>query len=547
LPRIAGQPPRSARLAGLAPSWPTRQRYPQPRRRRALLPPGTWAQLARTSSGWLASGGIGILVVDIGSSAVRGSVVLPDATVVARRQQPFRPAHPAPGLVELDAGALAKAVVEVSEACLAEVGRVEGVGVTNQRGTTVVWDAASGEPVGPALSWQDLRTAGTCLELRAEGLRLAPNESATKVAWLLDTYDPRRDRDLRFGTLDSWAVWVLSEGRAHVTDPGNAGVSGLLPTEQMLVGKAGLGWDAERLERFRVPLRAMPVIVPSSGHVAEATALPGAPPICGIAGDQQASLMGQGCTGTGDAKLTCGTGAFLDVNIGCSPPPFGASGKSGKYGCLPILAWQIGDELTWGVEGLGLSAGSALSWFVDGLGLSESAPGLGELAANCNDTGDVWFVPAPLGLATPQWDFGARSLLIGMTTGTGRPEVARAALRGVAHLCADLLEAAVADSGQRVERLRADGGMTGNDVFVQELADACRVPVEVSAEPEATSLGVGFLAGLAARTWTTLTDVERLARPRAVAEPSGPDRRERWRQAVERARRWLPELSAVEF
>jgi len=474
-------------------------------------------------------------------------VVLPDATVRARHQRPFRPTNPAPGLVELDAAALARALVEVASACLAEWGPVEGAAVTSQRGTTVVWDAATGQPVGPALSWQDLRTAGTCLQLQAEGLRLAPNESATKLAWLLDTYDPGRERDLRFGTLDTWAVWTLSEGRAHVTDPGNAGVSGLLPTEQMLVGQAGLGWDPERLARFRVPPTAMPKIVPSSGWVAEATALPGAPPICGLAGDQQASLLGQGCVKAGDAKLTCGTGAFLDVNIGASPPPFGAQGKSGEHGCLPILAWQVGSELTWGVEGLGLAAGSVLSWLVDDLQLIESAAESAAVAAACQDTGDVWFVPAPLGLAAPQWDFGARSLLIGMSAGTGRPEVVRAALRGVAHLCADLLEAAAADSGWQIGRLRADGRMTANEVFVQELADACGAPVEMSAELEATSLGAGFLAGLAVGTWSTLAEVAELAKPRAVVAPAGPDRRERWREAVSRARRWLPELSELKF
>jgi len=473
--------------------------------------------------------------------------VLPDATVVARHQLAARPAQPAPGLVELDARRLGEAVLDVARACLAEVGQVDAVGVANQRGTTVVWDARSAEPVGPALSWQDLRTAGTCLQLQAEGLRLAPNESATKVAWLLDTYDPKRERDLRFGTLDSWAVWVLSRGQAHITDPGNAGVSGLLPTEEMLAGKVGLGWGHERLERFRIPLGAMPKLVPSSGHLAQAAALPGAPPICGIAGDQQASLMGQGCTGAGDTKLTCGTGAFLDVNIGASPPPFGASGKSGAQGCLPIIAWQLGPQLTWGVEGFGISAGSALSWLVDDLGLCGDVAESANLAADCSDTGDVWFVPAPLGLATPRWDFGARSLLIGMSAGSGRPQVLRAALRGVAHLCADLLEAATSDSGQDIRRLRVDGGMSANEVFLQELADACRLPVEVSAELEATSLGAGFLAGLAVGTWSGLDEVAQLAKPRLVTEPAGPDRRARWKEAVSRALHWVPELSALRF
>lgn len=471
----------------------------------------------------------------------------PDGTVTARRQQPFTPSRPAPGLVELDASALGRAIVEVARSSLSEVGAVEGVGVTNQRGTTVLWDASTGEPVGPALSWQDLRSALTCLELQAEGLRLSPSESATKLAWLLDTYDPRRERDLRFGTLDTWAVWTLSQGHTHVTDPGNAGVSGLLPTEDMLAGKAELAWDPSRLERFRIPEATMPRIVASSGKVALASALPGSPPICGVAADQQASLMGQGCVRPGDAKATFGTGAFLDVNIGASPPPFGASGKSGRRGCLPVLAWGVGERLTWGVEALMLSAGSCLSWLVDDVALLSNPAESAEVAARCSDTGEVWFVPALIGLGTPQWDLGARSLFIGMSTGTGRPELVRAVLRGIAHRGADLLEAAEADSGLQVTHLRADGGMTANPVFVQELADACARPVEISAELEATSLGAAFLAGLSAGTWSNEQEVSRLAKARSVVEPSGPSRRERWKDAASRAGRWLPELSELNF
>ena len=471
----------------------------------------------------------------------------PDGTVTARRQRPFATGHPAPGLVELDAAALARDILAVARSCLDEAGAVEGVGVTNQRGTTVLWDASSREPVGPALSWQDLRTAGMCLELQAEGLRLSPSESATKLAWLLDTYDPGRERELRFGTLDTWAVWTLSEGRAHVTDPGNAGVSGLLPTEDMLAGRAGLAWDKSRLERFRIPESAMPAIVPSSGEVALASALPGRPPICGLAGDQQASLIGQGCVRPGDAKATFGTGAFLDVNIGAAPPPFGASGKSGAQGCLPVLAWDLGGQLTWGVEALMLTAGSCLSWLVDDVGLLSGPAESAEVASRCEDTGEVWFVPALMGLATPQWDLGARSLFIGMSSGTGRPQLVRAVLRGIAHRGADLLEAAQADSGLEVARLRADGGMTANPVFVQELADACARPVEISAELEATSLGAGFLAGLSTGTWSNEQDVAQLARPSSIVEPTGPDRRPRWKEASQRAVRWLPELSELTF
>jgi glycerol kinase len=452
-----------------------------------------------------------------------------------------------PGLVEMDGAFLARAVLEVARSCLDEAGPVAGVGITNQRGTTMVWDAGTGEPIGPALSWQDLRTAGTCLELQAEGLRLAPNESATKLAWLLDTYDQERRRDLRFGTLDTWVIWQLTGGRVHVTDPSNAAVTGLLPTEAVLAGTAPIAWDPSRLERFRVAEACLPALVPSSGTVAEATALPGAPVICGIAGDQQASLMGQGCVRPGDAKATFGTGAFLDVNIGGAPPRFANAGKRGESGCFPIIAWERDSAITWGVEGIMLSAGDAVSWLVDGLGLLSSVAESADVAGRCADTGDVFYVPAPLGLGTPYWDFGARPLLIGMSPGTGRPELVRAVLRGVAQRGADMLEAAESDSGHAVSRLRADGGMTANPVFVQELADACRRPVEISAELEATSLGAAFLAGLAVGTWSSLDDVAAVAKPRLVVEPAGPDRRARWKEALSRCQRWIPELSALDF
>jgi glycerol kinase len=450
-------------------------------------------------------------------------------------------------LVEIDGAALANAALGTATQALREAGPVAGVGVTNQRGSAIVWDAATSEPVGPALSWQDLRTAGTCLELQAEGLRLAPNESATKLAWLLDTYDPERRRDLRFGTLDSWVIWQLSQGQAHVTDPGNAAVSGMLPTEKVLARQADVAWDPARMERFRVAEACMPELVASSGVLAQATALPGAPPICGVAGDQQASLIGQGCIAAGDAKATFGTGAFLDVNIGTEPPPFGMSSKSGEAGCIPIIAWQRGDVLTWGVEGTMFSAGAALAWLVDDLKLLQDAAESAEVAASCSDTGDVFFVPAMVGLGTPAWDFGARSVLIGMSSGSGRPQVVRAVLEGIAQRGADLLESAEADSGLPIGRLRLDGGMSANPVFVQALADACRRPVEVSAEVEATTLGAGLLAGLGVGVWSSYQEAASVAKPRSVVEPAGPDRRARWKDALSRAERWIPELSALKF
>lgn len=488
-----------------------------------------------------------ILVVDVGSSAVRASVFRPDGTVAARQVAAFGTERPYPGLVELDARQVADAALGAARACLGEAGPVEGVGVTNQRGTTVLWDAATGEPVGPALSWQDLRTAGTCLELQGEGLRLAPNESATKLAWLLDNFDPDRHRDLRFGTVDTWVAWVLTEGRAHVTDLSNAAVSGLLPTEDVLADRADIAWSTSRLERLRVPERCLPRIVGSSEVVAEATALDGAPPLCALVGDQQASLMGQGCVRDGDAKATFGTGAFLDVNIGQGPPAFGLSSRRGPQGCMPVVAWGLRGELTWGVEALMLSAGAALQWLSHDLGMLGSPAESAEVAAQCEDTDDVHFVPALIGVGTPHWDFGARSMFIGMTTGTGRPQMVRAVLRGVAQRGADLLAAAEADSGRHVGVLRVDGGMTANPVFLQELADACQIPLHVSAELEATSAGAAYLAGMATGTWSGYDDILAVVRPRRVVGPGPRDHRERWQEAVSRSLQWYPELTALQF
>lgn len=467
--------------------------------------------------------------------------------MTARHQVALATERPFPGLVELDAAALARGALEVAEAALGQAGPVQGVGITNQRGTTVVWEAATGEPIGPALSWQDLRTAGTCLEMQGEGVRLAPNESVTKLAWLLDNFDANRSRDLRFGTLDTWVAWHLTKGSAHVTDYSNAAITGLLPTEDVLADRAALEWSTARLDRFKIPSSCLPLIVPSTGPVAAATALPGAPMLCAMVGDQQASLIGQGALEPGMAKATFGTGAFLDVNIGHAPPAFGARAKSGEHGCLPIIAWAQGQELTWGVEAVMLSAGTAITWLVEDLALVRSPQACAEVAAECADTDDVFFVPALVGLGTPQWDFGARSLFIGMTSGVGRPQMVRAVLRGIAHRGADLLDAAEADSGCHVEALRADGGMTANPVFLQELADAIGRPVEVSAELEATSLGAGLLAGLGSGTWAGWDQAAAVVRPRLTMEPAGPSRRERWREALSRCERWVPELSALKF
>lgn len=477
-----------------------------------------------------------VLVIDVGTSSVRAGVVGDDAGVRHVHRAALPPATPAPGLVEFDPAAMAAAAVDVARATMEEAGTVSAVAVTNQRASAVVWDAASGEPVGTGLGWQDLRTAGTCLELQGEGIRLAPNQTATKVAWLLDNHDPQRRRDLRWGTVDSWIVWQLTAGGSHVTDATNAGVTGLW-------GADG-GWDLEVSGRLGIPETSMPEVVDSTGIVAEARNLPGAPPIAGVVGDQQASLVGQGCTRPGLAKVTFGTGAMLDVCTGSQPPAF--SGR-GAGGCFPIVAWRRHGQLTWGVEAIMLSAGAAVDWLVEDLGVLGSAAESEAVAAGCPDSGGVVVVPALVGLGTPLWDFGARGAVLGLTRGSGRAELVRAVLEGVAQRGADLVEAAERDTGTALGALRVDGGMSANRVFVQALADACGRPVEVSPQLEATTVGAGLLAGLAVGMWP---DEEALAAtwaPREVVEPSGQAHRDRWRAAVERARSWYPELSSLAF
>jgi glycerol kinase len=483
-----------------------------------------------------------ILVVDVGTSGVRAGVVGPDGAIDHVRYVEVLPSSPAPGFVEFDAAAMASAVLEVASATLSASGPVAGVGIANQRASTIVWDRASGEPVGPGIGWQDLRTVGTCLVLRDQGIRVAPNESATKLAMLLDLADPDRSRDLCFGTVDTWVAWTISGGGLHVTDATNAGVTGL-------VGGDGSDWDDAMLDALRIPRGVLPAIVDSSGIVGEAAALAGAPPICGIAGDQQASLVGQGCTRPGLAKATFGTGGMLDLCVGASRPGFARRGGAGTF---PIVAWQRAGHKTWGVEAVMLSAGMCVEWLRDDLGIIESSADSHRVAAMCDDTGDVWFVPALLGLGTPVWDFGARGTFVGITRGTGRPEMVRAVLEGVAHRGADLLESAEADTAMTVEMLRVDGGMSANPTFLGALADALGRPVEVSPVTEATTLGAAYLAGIALGVWADEDDVAAAWRPSAVVEPRASDvkrtaTRARWLAARERALRTVPELTALEF
>ncbi len=478
-----------------------------------------------------------ILVVDVGTSGLRAAVVGPDATVTHAHHRALLPDSPAPGLVEFDGTLMAATVLEVARAALAEGGPVTAVGITNQRASTLVWDRATGEPVAPGLGWQDLRTIGAVLELAGEGVRVAPNLSATKAQALLDQADPDRSRDLCVGTVDSWVAWTLSEGALHVTDPTNAALTGLRTSDCT-------AWDEAVLARLRIPATALPTVVDSTGIVGPATALDGAPPIAGIAGDQQASLIGQGCLARGQAKATFGTGGMLDVCLGPERPSFPTRGRAGAF---PIVTRSRDGRLTWGVEAAMLSAGTNVEWLRDDMGLIADAAESHTVAAACDDSAGVWFVPALLGLGAPKWDYGARGTLLGVSRGSGRSQVVRAVLEGVAHRGAELLEAAESDGGVEIPRLRVDGGMSDNPTFVQALADATQRPIEVSPEREATTLGAAYLAGLATGVWAGDDELAALWSPRAVVEPARVLDRERWAEAVRRAERWIPELSGLDF
>lgn len=477
-----------------------------------------------------------VLVLDVGTSGVRGAIVRPDGSVGHIYYREVLPSSPAPGFVEFDPREMARAVLDVAHLALGGAGAVEAVGIANQRASTVVWDRATGVPVGPGIGWQDLRTIGTSLSLREQGFRVAPNESVTKLAMLLDLTDPDRRQDLCFGTVDSWVVHTLTRGTAHVVDASNAAISGLLRPD-------GTGWNEELLELLRIPERVLPQVVDSTGVVADALALPGTPPIGGIAGDQQASLIGQGCVEPGLAKVTFGTGGMLDLCTG-ERADFE---KKGPAGTFVIIAWREGGRTIWGVEAAMLSAGTCVEWLRDDLGLISTAAESDDVAASVPDAGGVVFVPALLGLGTPVWDFGARGTLLGLTRGTTRAEVVRAVLEGVAASGADLLEAAEADGGCTVEELRVDGGMSANATFVQALADATGRPVAVAPVTEATTLGAAFLAGVATGVWKDLAEASSTQRPRAVVEPRRRPDRERWLAARERARGQVPELSTLDF
>ncbi len=479
------------------------------------------------------------LAIDVGTTSIRTAIVDTSGTVSHKHRERLTLHTPNPGEVELDAVEIGRLAVELATRTLHDGGDADVVGITNQRATTIVFDPITGVPVGPALGWQDLRTVIDCLVLQGEGLRVAPNQSATKARWLVN-HSGRASSDLRFATIETWLAWNLSHGELFVTDRSNAGVNGVvaLGVEE---------WDQRVLSLLGLDPVMMPTIVDTMGTFGRASALPGAPVISALVGDQSASLFGQSCVTRG-AKITLGTGAMLDMVRGPAGPDRMTRFPSG---CFPIVTRSRDHQITWGIEGIVLSAGACVEWLRDDLGLITDAHETEALAESVSSSDGVAFVPALSGLGTPQWDFGARGGFFGITRGSTKAHLVRAVLEGIAHRGADLVDAARVETGQTLEEIRVDGGMSANRFLVQRLADFTGISVAVSSEREATTKGAGLMALVAAGA-LSIEDVEGLWSPSIVLTPSLSDDerarvREDWAGVVARVERTIPELSAVEF
>ena len=489
-----------------------------------------------------------ILALDQGTTSSRAIVFGEDGAPRAAAQEEFRQSYPKPGWVEHDPEEIWRTQLSTARRALAEAGLqprdVAAIGITNQRETAVVWDRETGEPVHPAIVWQDRRTAPICDRLKAAGaeqtvrektgLVIDPYFSGAKITWLLENVPGLRERagagKLAFGTIDSWLIWKLTGGRLHVTDKSNA-------SRTMLFNIHTGEWDPELLELFGVPRSMLPDVRPSSGVLGEA-AEPGLEgvPITGVAGDQQAALFGQTCFRSGMAKNTYGTGCFVLMNTGADAP-------LSEERLVTTVAWEAEGRTEYALEGSIFIGGAVVQWLRDGLGLIRSASEVEALAASVPDNGGVYLVPAFAGLGAPHWDPYARGVICGLTRGTTAAHLARAALESIAYQVADILRIMERDSGLRIEELRVDGGAAANNLLLQFQADLIGAPIVRPKVTETTALGAAYLAGLAVGYWKSRGEIASHAQVERRFEPSMPRERaaalmERWAAALERAKGW---------
>jgi len=489
-----------------------------------------------------------VLALDQGTTSSRSILFDRAGSIVAVAQREFTQHFPRSGWVEHDAEEIwatqAATIAEVLARGRAQVADIAAIGITNQRETTVLWDRASGRPVAPAIVWQDRRTADTCARLKAEGhepeiarrtgLLFDPYFSGTKLAWLLDSDPSLRARaergELAFGTIDSWLAWKLSGGAQHLTDATNA-------SRTLLLNIATGEWDDYVLELLRIPRELLPRVVPSSLSRGEAFAALGGHelPLGGIAGDQQAALFGQACFSPGMAKNTYGTGCFMLMTTGREP-------QASANRLLTTVAWQL-DERHYALEGSVFVGGAVVQWLRDGLGFIEKSSEVEALAATVPDAGGVYLVPAFTGLGSPHWDAYARGTMVGLSRGTTKAHIARAALEAIAFQSAEVLMAMQRDAGRPLVELRVDGGATANDLLMQFQADLLGVPVVRPKVTETTALGAAYLAGLAVGFWTSTDEVaanwqvDRRFEPLMPREEAAARLRQ-WERAVARSRHW---------
>ena len=492
-----------------------------------------------------------VLALDQGTTSSRAIVFDENGRPRGSAQREFRQIFPQPGWVEHDPEEIWRSQLACARAALRRTGldasRLAAAGITNQRETTLVWDRTSGQPVHNAIVWQDRRTAQLCERLRREGhetavrdktgLMLDPYFSATKLAWILDSIPGVRIHaergELAFGTVDTWLAWRLSGGRLHVTDPSNA-------SRTLLWNIHTRDWDEDLLSLFNIPRSMLPEVRPSScvfGHT-DPRLLGAAVPIAGIAGDQQSALYGQACHSAGMAKNTYGTGCFLLLNTG-------AEVITSHSGLITTAAAQVGrkSKPQYALEGSVFIGGAVVQWLRDGLGLLRKSSDVERLAAQVEDTGGVYLVPAFTGLGAPYWDPHARGTIVGITRGTSGPHLARAALEAIAYQSADVLDAMQRDANIRLKELRVDGGAAANNTLMQFQCDLLGVPVVRPRVIETTALGAAYLAGLATGVWSGSREIARLWQAERRFEPrmrrhEAEERLGGWRRAVERSRAW---------
>ena len=488
-----------------------------------------------------------ILSIDQGTTGTTVLVLDEKLSVLAKVNREFPQLYPRPGWVEHDPEAIWDSTLATIEGALSKAGvpasSIAGIGITNQRETTTVWRRSDGRPVHNAIVWQCRRTADLCAAMKADGLEelfrgrtglvLDPYFSGTKLRWILDQVDGARRSaeagDLAFGTIDTFLVWRLSGGKAHVTDVSNA-------SRTLLMDLRTLQWDDELLGHLDVPRAVLPEIHSCSeiyGVTKGLGVLPDGIPIAGIAGDQQAALFGQVCFAPGEAKCTYGTGAFLLMNTGTEP-------VASERGLLTTVGWQLDGEVNYALEGSAFIAGAAVQWLRDGLGLIQSAAEIEGLARTVTDNGGVTFVPALAGLGAPHWRPDARGVISGLDRGVKLGHLARATLEGIALQNADILKAMQADSGVQLASLKVDGGAAANNLLMQFQADVLDCPIVRPQMLETTALGAGLLAGLATGVWTDKAEVASVWRADRTFEPTmeaevREEHLARWASAVARA------------